>query len=209
MIIVALILLLIAALAFGGWAYKKMNDYKNVSDEQINAAAQAAVKAQAQQLQDNFDKQNVKSFQGSPTYGSITFNYPKTWSAYNDSTNNNEPINGYFYPDVVPGVQSATAFALRVELVNTDYGQILQQLNSQITQGALTARAYTPPKMQGVANVVAGTYFSGQINNQQQTQRGNLVVIKVRDKTLEIYSESNDFAADFNNIILASLTFAP
>jgi hypothetical protein len=36
-----------------------------------------------------------------------------------------------------------------------------------------------------------------------------MLVIKVRDKTLEISTESNDYLNDFNNIILASLTFVP
>jgi hypothetical protein len=36
-----------------------------------------------------------------------------------------------------------------------------------------------------------------------------MVIIKVRDKTLEIYSESADYQDDFNNIVLASLSFAP
>lgn len=208
-IIVVLIGLLIAAIIFGAWAYKKMGDYKNISDAKIAAAASADLQAKQQQLQDNFDKQNVKTFHGSPTYGSISFNYPKTWSAYDDSSNSSEPINGYFYPDVVPSVQGDTAFAVRVELVDTDYSQVQQQLSDSISQGTLTARAYIPPKMKGVANVTAGSYMTGQINQSDPTQNGAMVVIRVRDKTLEIYTESNQYLNDFNDIILASLRFAP
>src|SRR6266576_1174967 len=200
-----LIILLIAALAFGGWSFSKMQDYKNNSDKKAAVAVEAAKKLQATQLQAQFNEQNkspYKVFHGLPTYGSISFNYPKTWSTYVDATNTNEPINVYFNPDEVPGVQSKTAFGLRVELVSTDYSQLLQQFNSQVTQGTLTARAYVPPKMQGVANVVAGTYFNGQINNQDPTQKGNMVVIKVRDKTLQIYTETDQFSSDFNNTVL-------
>lgn len=208
-VIAILFILLITAIIFGAWAYKKMGDYKNISDAKIAAAADSAVKAKAQQLQDNFDKQNVKTFQGSPTYGSISFNYPKAWSAYVDSTNSNEPINGYLYPDVVPSVQGNTGFALRVELVNTDYSQILQQLSGNITQGQATSRAYLPPKMKGASNVAPGVYMNGQINQSQPTQQGAMVIIRVRDKTLEIYTESTRYLNDFNNIILASLKFSP
>jgi hypothetical protein len=35
------------------------------------------------------------------------------------------------------------------------------------------------------------------------------VVIKVRDKTLKIYTESPQYLSDFNNIVLKSLSFAP
>jgi hypothetical protein len=212
LIIAVLTILLIGALAFGYWAFTGRQDYKNNSDKKV-AAATAAGQAQGaanQKIAD--DQQNklpYKVFKGSPTYGSISFEYPKTWSAYVDTTNSSEPINGYFHPEIVPGLQSNSAYALRVELVNTDYSQLLQQFTSQISAGKVTAKAYTPPKVQGLANVVAGTYLTGQINNDSQAQQGAMVLIKVRDKTLEIYTESNDFASDFNNTVLASLTFVP
>lgn len=210
--IILLVLLLITAVVFGGWAFSKMQDYKGNTDKKIATAVIAANKAEDTKLQAQFDEQSKlpnKTFSGSPTYGSISFNYPKTWSAYVDTSSNSEAINGYFYPDVVPGITSKTAYALRVELVDTDYAQVLQGLDNSISQGDVTAKAYVPPKMQGAANVTAGTYLSGQINSQDQTQQGNMVVIKVRDKTLEIYSESAAYANDFNNIVLASLTFVP
>jgi hypothetical protein len=209
---IILTVLLIASLVFGGWAFSKMQDYKNNSDKKTAAAVAVANKIQAAQLQAQFDQQSKspnKTFTGSPTYGSITFNYPKTWSAYVDTSSSSEPINGYFYPDIVPGTQSKTAYALRVELVSSDYSQIMQQFSSQITQGTVTSKAYVPPKLQGTANVAAGSYLSGQINSQDQTQNGNMLVMKVRDKTLEIYSESTTFAADFNNTVLSGLSFAP
>lgn len=205
-------LLLLVALVFGGWAFSQMQHYKNDSKQITSKAVNSAVAAaqKDQQAKDaEADKQPFKVFQGSPTYGSLSFNYPKTWSAYVDTSNQSEPINGYFYPDIVPGTQSKTAYALRVELVSNDYAQTVQQFQSQISQGAVTARAYLPPKMQGVANVTAGTYLSGQINSQDQTQKGNMLIIKVRDKTLQISTESNNFSADFNDTVLGSLTFNP
>ncbi len=208
---VILVILLIASLVFGGWAFSKMHSYKNDADKIAATKVDAAKKAQASQLQAQFAEQSKspgKTFQGSPTYGSLSFDYPKTWSAYVDTSSASEPINGYFHPDTVPGLQTKTAYALRVELLNTDYTQLLQQFNSQITQGSITSKAYVPPKMQNVANVTAGSYLSGQINSQDQTQSGTMVIIKVRDKTLQIYTESNQYLADFSNI-LNSLTFAP
>ncbi|MBX4197282.1 hypothetical protein KW801_01850 [Candidatus Saccharibacteria bacterium] len=204
--------LLVISLVFGGWAFKNMQDYKNNSDKKTTAAVAVAV-SKAQRDQKTQDEQANKSpnkvFHGSPTYGSISFNYPKTWSAYVDTTNSSEPINAYFHPDVVPGIQSKTAYALRLELLSTDYAQVVQQLSSQIQQGKITARAYLPPKLNRVANVQPGTLFSGQINVQDPTQRGTLLVIKVRDKTLEISTQSNDYLSDFNNGVLSNLSFAP
>lgn len=209
---VVLTALLALSLVFGGWAFKNMQDYKNNSDKKVaTAVAAAKTKAAADQqaLDDQQNKSPLKAFHGSPTYGSISFNYPKTWSGYIDTSNTSEPINGYFYPDVVPGIQSKTAFALRVELLSTDYAQLVQQLSSQVQQGTITAQAYLPPKLNGVANVQPGTLFTGQTNSQDTTQRGTLLAIKVRDKTLEISTQSNDYLSDFNNTVLTSLSFAP
>lgn len=209
---IALVTLLIISLGFGFLAFKNMQDYKNDSNKKVTAAVEAAKKTQAAQLQTQFEEQNKspnKTFHGSPTYGSVNFSYPKTYSAYVDTSNTSEPINAYFHPNEVPGTQSKTAFALRLELLGADYAQVVQQLSSQSAHGTVTARAYLPPKMSGVANVQPGTLFSGQINQQDSTQRGTLLVIKVRDKTLEISTQSNDYLSDFNNSVLPSLSFAP
>jgi hypothetical protein len=204
-----LIIALIAALAFGVWAFKGRQDFKKINDKSTATAVAAAQKATTDQLQKQFDEQSKspnKTYVGSPTYGTLTFNYPKTWSAYVDESGSSEPINGYFQPNQVPGLQSNIPVALRVELLNTAYAQVVQQFNSPVSNGKLTASAYIPPKMKGVANIQPGTRLDGQI---AQNQQGAIVIIKLRDKTLQIYTQSPDFMADFNNTVLASLTFTP
>jgi hypothetical protein len=208
-VIVVLVILLAASLGFGGWAYSQMLSYKNDTDKKINAAVAAAKTAQTKEVQDAFDNANTKQFQGTSTYGCVSFSYPKTWSAYVDTSNSSEPINAYFHPDQVPGINGKTAYALRVELIGSDYSQVVQQFSGSIKQGTVTAKAYMPPRLAGVANAQPGTLLSGQINTNDSTQRGSLLIIKVRDKTLKISTQSNDYLNDFNNIILAGLTFAP
>ncbi len=211
-IIILLILILAGALAFSYWAYSGMQDYKKNSNKKTAVAVELAKKEQATRLQAEYDEQSKspnKTFHGSPTYGSVTFNYPKNWSAYVDSTNSNQPINAYFHPNEVPGIQGKSAYALRIEILNTEYSQVMQQYTSQASQGQLTVKAYVPPKMKGAANVTPGSYLTGQINTLNQDQRGNMLVIKVRDKTLKVSTESPEFTNDFNKIVLESLTFAP
>jgi hypothetical protein len=205
-------LLLILALAFGIWAFGQMQDYKTNVDKKVAVAVAGANKQQAAELQAQFEEQAkspYKVFSGSPTYGSVTFQYPKSWSAYANS-DSNEPINAYFYADVVPGTESGAAYPLRVELVNTDYTQVVQQFTSQLGQGDLKAAAYIPPKMKGKANVLPGTRFDGAIGQSGNNDvSGSLVVIKVRDKTLQISTQTKAGVKDFDNIILPSLTFVP
>lgn len=206
--------LLVGAVAFAVWAFMGRQDYKNNVQQKINAAVTAAQSAQSKADQQKFDeeaKNPNKTYQGSSTYGSISFNYPKTWSAYVDETNSSQPLNAYFYPTQVPGIQSTTAFALRAQLLSQSYTSILQQFTSQIKQGTVKASAYVPPKMVGKSNIQTGSRLDGAINRDSAgaVQQGSLVVIQVRDKVLEISTQSNNFLPDFNNTVLASLTFVP
>jgi hypothetical protein len=205
-------LLLILAVAFGIWAFGGRQDYKNNADKKIAAAVAVAKRKQAADLQTQFDEQSkspYKTFAGSATYGSVSFQYPKSWSAYINS-DSNEPVNAYFFPGEVPGTDSQTAYPLRVELVNTDYSQVVQQFTSQLGQANLKASAYIPPKMKGKTNVLPGTRFDGAIGQSGNNDIvGSMVVIKVRDKTLQISTQTQAGVNDFDNIILPSLTFVP
>lgn len=210
---IILVIALIAAAVFGWWAFQQRQDYKNNFDKKVSQEIAKAEAAQKTQLENEFaerEKSPNKTFKGSATYGSITFEYPKTWSGYVDQSSSNAPINGYFFPDIVPAVNSGSstppAFALRVELIDTDYDQIVKQFDSQIQQGKLTAAAYVPPKMSKAANVQTGMRFEGEL---EQNIQGSMVVIKVRDKTLKIYTQSTRYSSDFNNVVLKTLTFAP
>jgi len=209
MVLLLLVVGLLGALGFGFWAYGGRQEYKNDVDKKVAAAVAIAKQAQAVELQKQFEetsKSPNKNYQSPASSGNVTFSYPKTWSAYVDESSTSQPINGYFHPDIVPGVQSKASYALRVEMVNTDYSQVVTSLGSKTKDGSLKAAAYIPPKMEGQANVAPGTRFDGAI---EQDKTGAMVAIKVRDKTLKIYTESTDFISDFDNIILPSLTYLP
>jgi hypothetical protein len=205
--------LFLGAASFGAWAFMGRQDYKNNSDQKSAQAVEAAKKVQANELQKKFDedyKKPNKTYQGPAAFGTVTFSFPKTWSAYVDESNSSEPINGYFYPDKVPSIQIGAAYALRVELLSTAYSQVIQQYTPQVKQGTLRASAYVPPKMNGVANVQAGTKLDGIVSvSQTGNHTGSIVIMQVRDKTLKIYTELPNFINDYNNIVLPSLTFAP
>jgi uncharacterized protein HemX len=116
-------LLLVAALAFGIWAFGGRQDYKNNVDKKIAAAVAEAKKEQATQLQAQFEEQ-----------------------------------------------------------------------------------AKSPYK----TNVLAGTRFDGAIGQSGSNDiNGSMLVIKVRDKTLQISTQTQAGVKDFDNIILPALTFVP
>lgn len=199
---------LFGALFFGFKFYGQSQLYKKDVDKIVATEVQKATAKQASKLNAEFEqKQKLpnKNYTAPATYGSISFSYPKTWSAYINDSNSSQPINGYFHPDYVPAA-AATAYALRIELLNSAYAQVLQQYDSQIKTGKLKAAAYIPPKMTGAANVQPGIKLDGALST---TQSGSMVILKIRDKTLKISTLSSNYLADFNNTILPTLSFTP
>lgn len=210
-ITIILAVLLAATTGFGYWAFMGMQDYKNNADKKVAAAVAAAEKAQAAKLQAGFDEQSKaphRTYSGSPTYGSISFSYPRTWSAYVDESSGSQPIDGFFHPVQVPSTQSESPFALRLELINQEYTDAVGRFQSGIDTGKVKASAYLPPKLKDTANATPGMLLTGDVLQDSKSQ-GTMLIIKVRDKTLQVYTESNSYAEDFNSIILPSLAFAP
>jgi len=205
--IVILSIALIGSLVFCIWAYQGRQDYKNNVDQKINAAVVIA-KQQESSAKDLIfaeqQKQPLQPYKGPSSFGSISILYPKTWSGYVDTTNNDgNPIDGYFYPGVVPGISDQSVdFALRIQVIDQSYDQTAAQFSSQVAGQTLSVSAYALPKL---PNVI-GMEVSGQIAAQKT---GTMVVLPLRDKTLEIWTEGNQYLSDFSNNILPNFSFSP
>jgi hypothetical protein len=207
---VLLILLLIGALAFGVWAYGGRQDYKNNVDAKINTAVTAAKQKQNQADQAQFAeeaKQPLKAYNGPQAYGSLVVNFPKNWSAYVDDTGNSPLglVDGYFAPGTVPSISdSDSVFALRVQIINKSYTDVVGGFSRQLKIGKLTASAYALPKFP--KNV--GIEVNGLLS-LQDTKTVTMVVVPFRSQTLEIWTQGTQYLADFNNNILPNFSFSP
>lgn len=205
---VLLAVFFIAAASFAVWAFGSRQDYKNNVDAKITAAVDAnkqVVQAADSKQYAEASKNPLKTYIGPDAYGAVHISYPKTWSAYIDTTNSSTPLNAYFHSDYVPAINDNNAsFNLQVQIVATSYDSIVSQFTDQIQQGAGTA---TPYKLAKVPSVV-GTRFDGKIFDDQNAS-GSIVVLPIRDKTLEVSVQSNTYLADFNNYILPNLSFSP
>lgn len=204
LILVSVVLLF--ALGFGFWAFTGMQDYKNNSDAKSAEAAQAAVEQNTLELEAEFAEESKspnKKYSGPSAYGSLTITYPKTWSAYVDEAGkSSSPLNGYMHPDFVPVTTSTDInYALRFEVVNSSYDQELNKFSSQVKLGSVSLSAFRAPKVPGVL----GSKITGEIGPQKQ---GAMVVFPLRDKTIKVWTEGNQFIADFNKIV-ENLTFVP
>jgi hypothetical protein len=204
------LLLLMAAIglgAFAFWAYGSRQDYKTNVDQKIDVAVQAAVqqaqKADAQQYAQDA-KYPLSSFSGPASFGSVSLKYPKTWSAYvAEESDSENPINGYFYPAIVPDVtNTANNYSLRVQLLEQSYTTSMQAFSGSVASGQLAVSQYTLPKLPSVI----GSELQGQLSS---TTQGTMVVLPLLNMTLEVWTEAPQFQSDFANIILPNLTFLP
>lgn len=209
--IVILSLLLIGASVFAGWAFMERQDYKNNSDQMTAIAVEKALGEQKVTLDAEFaEKMKVPldTYSGKPESGSVVVQYPRSWSAYVDEeSNSSSPIVGYFHPGYVPYTQNNNAvFALRVEVLNTQYVEVMKQTESLVKQGGVTLAPYTFPK---VSNQL-GSVLRGKIIQGKEKVDGTMVIMPIRDKTLKIWTESNAaFGKDFTESILPNVTFVP
>jgi hypothetical protein len=203
-LILALVLL-VAVASFGGWAFTSRQDYKNNSDQKSAVAAAAErKKTQGEDAAHYAEeaKSPLKQFVGPSQYGSVTASYPKTWSGY-VITNASTPLSAFFQPDVVPDVQNPdNAYALRIQVIGRSYAQQLLLYDTQVQAKKVTVTPYSLPKVPGVV----GSRIDGQIATDTQ---GTVIILPLRNLSLQISTESQSFENDLNNIILPNFTFAP
>ncbi len=204
--LVVSIILLIATASFAVWAYMERTDYKNNVEAKVKTAVGVAVKETETRKDNEFqekEKQPLTNYQGPSAFGSILVKYPKSWSAYVDeSGRGSAPVDGYFHPTTVPGTQSGATYALRIQVVERSFSDEVKSFDSAVKQGKVRSQAYAPAN---VKNVV-GVRIEGEIAPKQQ---GIIVLLPLRDKTVKLYTQSNQFFNDFNAHILPNFTFTP
>lgn len=205
-LLVVFILLFIGAAAFGVWAYGGRQDYKNNTDQKIADAVVVAKKQTSDQKDKEFEekyKNPYNTYDGPDTYGSVHVQYPRTWSAYiNEKSSGTNLLDGYLHPAFVPGIDSGTAFALHVEVVNQTFEQQVKSFDSKVKIGKVKVSPY---KVKQVPDVVCSR-VEGEINTGQ---KDFMVLCPIRDKTLRVSTQSDKYLGDFDNIVMTNLKFTP
>lgn len=199
---IVLTVLVLGLGSFGIWAFVNYNDQKNNVDQKIVAAVADAKRQQSVEDTAKFaeqEKQPTKQFVGPEDWGRIQFSYPKTWSSYvdKDGSNNSSTYEAYFAAGYVPPVGGKSQYPLRVVMEKKSYETVINSYQDLVKKGDLKS---SPITLQGETGTRLDGKFSKDIS-------GSVVIFKVRDKTLELFTDSPTFAADYNNIILPSLTF--
>ena len=195
----------VLTLIFALMSFTSGQDYKNNSDKKVDAAVAVAVKDAEAKKDASFaeaEKSPVKTYSGPATFGTVIFDYPKSYSGYVVSSNGGTPLDGSFYPGVVPGSDTTIAYALRMQVIATDYDSLVKQYDTDLKAGKVSVKPFRAAKVPGTL----GVRVDGQIDSKKQ---GSVVLLPLRDKTLKIWTESKEFTADFDKYVLPNLSFVP
>lgn len=204
--LVAVVVFFMVTLGFALWAYSGRQDYKDNVDQKVETAVDVAQKETATEKDNEFierEKQPLKEYKGPTAFGGIQIRYPKTWSAYVDETGSGaSPLDGYFHPNFVPGINSGSNFALRLQVVDRPFADELRSYDAQVKSGKATAEPYKPAN---VPNVV-GVKVEGEIVPRKQ---GIVILVPLRDKTIKLSTEADSYKKDYNDNVLPNFSFTP
>ncbi|MBC7708328.1 hypothetical protein H7Y63_03825 [Polaromonas sp.] len=200
-------LFFVTSAGFAAWAFASRQDYKLNTDEKIASAVTIARQNESTAKDKQFAeayKQPLKTYTGPQAFGSLSIKFPKTWSGYVDDTGKGTSVvDGYFYPGTVPSITSpSSTFALRVRVVAQSYSSILTGFKGLQKANKVTISPYALPQVPSVV----GVRIDGEI---RPTRNGTLIVIPLRDKTIELSTEGSEFTADFADNILPNVSFSP
>lgn len=189
--------LLLGSLGFAFWAFIGMQDYKNNAQVKIDKAVEVAeenlsIKKDAE-FAEEYKKPNT-TYKGPSAYGTLTITYPKTWSNYVSQETGSNLLEGFMQPNYVPAHVDNTNYALRYQVTRSPYDQELKRFESLIRGGKVKASPYKSPK-QETARAIK---LEGEVEGQKQ---GTMVMIELRDKTIKIWTEGDQFKADYEKIL--------
>ncbi len=195
--IVALSILVVLFGSFSIWAYINYMDQKNNVDGKVEEAVAEAVRKNSEVLEAKFEaqeKEPMRQFMGPSDYGSLSFKYPKTWSAYQAtdvSKGGGVTYEAYLNPILVPPITPTTKYAIRISIEQKTYDQTLASYDKLIKKGEITSSVYS------VGDLV-GTQLTG---NFTKDIYGTAVILKMRDRTLTVRTDGDVMKEDFFNLL--------
>lgn len=190
------ITLFFATSALGVWVLLAYTEQKADIDGKISLAVAAGVKKQSEEdeakFQESYKNPRIE-FVGPSEYGRVSFMYPKTWSVYIEKDGSDRgDYKAYLHPVSVPPVSSDDSrYALRLEIINKNFEDVLKQYESQLKKGELKSS-----NVEYNGNSVAR--LDGAFSKEL---RGVAVLMRVRDKTIRFSTDADIFKPDLEAVL--------
>lgn len=181
--------------SFAIWAYVSYNEASQNLQAKIDVAVANGQREQQEKDQNAFDekeKQPNRTFRGPDDYCGLTFNYPKTWSAFvSDAGTDGGSYKAYFNPGMVPPIDSKQQYALRVVIEQKDYDAVQAQYAGLVTKGSLKQSSTSSKGLDGAR-------LDGSFSNNI---RGAAVLYKCRNYTISVFTDADTHKPDFDKLV--------
>lgn len=204
LLLVVMMLAFVVSTAFGVWAFIGRQEKDDQLEQKIAAATVVAVQEAETAKEAEFaerEKNPFRSYAGSPTYGSLKFDFPKNWNVYAVDKDSGTILDFYAQPGIIPGLGNEVNFAFRVQIIDKPYQEVVSKLESAVKKGSITTAPYRAPLVPSEL----GLLVRGEVVKGKQ---GIQVFLPQRDKTFVLWTESEEFIDDFQKV-METLTFVP
>lgn len=193
--VIGLSVLVLALGSFGIWAFVAYSDATSDVEGKIAiAVAEAREKKGEEEEARRIELENQPNlkFTAPADYCSLSFLYPKIWSAYeSEQLANGGDYLAYFHPKTVPPISNSQQFALRVVIEQKDYDDVVANYDGLVQKGDLKQ---STASSEGKSGMRLTGNFSKNI-------RGDAVIYECRDKTITIRTDADVFQAAFDALI--------
>lgn len=206
LLVVMIIVLCLVVAGLGGlslYYYSRMHTAVTTVEEQKQEAAGIAKEEQKKQDEADFierEKEPYRLYEAPAVLGPVRVEFPKTWNVYAaEDEKASLQLDVFMYPGVVRAEKSTTdAYAFRLQLSRRLYPDTVAQYQKQVDKAVLNAQAVEISGIKGIR-------YNGQFKDNAN---GSIILLPIRDKTLLVWTESQVYIADFNQI-LTKVVFSP
>lgn len=196
---IGLIVVSLLAILFVGlfiWMTIKWSEANTNVQGKIDVAVAQAKNELQTKLENEFEEKEkypYLTFAGPADLGSLSFEYPKTWSLYNsEDASRGGDYNAYLNPGQVNVVDDRTVMALRVSIKDELIDRVLENYTYKIESGEMTVSST-------IVNGISVSVYTGKLDSGLQ---GIVCIFKIRDKTAVLQTDSKTvFKPDFERIL--------
>lgn len=201
LIIIILSIIVIILITGFIWALMNYMEQKNNVDGIVGEAVEKGKAEQKEQSEVAFQRERDAlhyDFRTDANIANVAFKYPRDWSQYiEQNVTSKDQISAIFHPGFVQKGDPGT-YALRFQLKQTLYADVLKDYQRAIERGELSASNIKNGQVEGVR-------LAGKIDRDHN---GVVVLFPIRDKTILLSTESPDYTGVFDEV-LKSLSFTP
>jgi hypothetical protein len=202
-LLVSTIIFGLVALVFSITSIFSVLDSQN-SKHILNSAKQTSYKAgqDAQHQQDIKDQQAAaespfRSYKAGKDFGNFEIKFPKNWNAtVTENVAATNQVNLVLHPEIVKALgdpsQPGNNYAFRALLIKQGSDSLQKTLDDRVKAKKMTSKSVT-------VSGIAAKWYEGAWDDRHT---GVMVLVPVRDKTIELITDySKDYINEFNTIL--------